>query len=201
MGCVWCGTCESAAEIARSYGIFVYSGRLSDILQSDVGERFDVVRFNHVLEHSLSPAERIVDGNVLLKSNGRLIVSGPNIDSAAFFLFQKYWSGLDLPRHLYDFTPVTLRRYCENANLQIQGEYYDGRVYDFIHSMRHFLQSVAVSGRNSACQVAESTKEETITPHFPRLSRIYAYIAIKTLVHHFNRRGLSDNYTVVAVPR
>jgi 2-polyprenyl-3-methyl-5-hydroxy-6-metoxy-1,4-benzoquinol methylase len=189
---------ENAAKIARSYGIYIHSGRLSDI--GTLGERFDVVRFNHVLEHSASPMKDLSIAAALLNKNGRLIVSGPNIASAAFFLFQKYWSGLDLPRHYYNFTPNTLRKYCENTKLRVHAEYYDGQTSDFVHSMRHFLQSIEVSGKNSVCQGEESIRDNAIARLYSQFSRVCLYVAVRTLVRYFNCRGLSDNYTVVAVP-
>ncbi|MGA3128762.1 MAG: class I SAM-dependent methyltransferase [Candidatus Korobacteraceae bacterium] len=189
---------ECAAEIARSYGISIHTGRLSDI--ASFGERFDVVRFNHVLEHSVSPTEDLSIAAALLKENGRLIVSGPNIKSAAFSLFQKYWSGLDLPRHFYHFTPATLHRYCENAGLRIVGEYHDGTVIDFVHSLKHFLQSSEVSGRNLACGHTEGAGENAIAHLFSPLSGFCGYMAVRILVRFFNRVKLSDNYTVVAAP-
>jgi hypothetical protein len=109
----------------------------------------------------------------LLKENGWLIVSVPNIDSAAFFLFQKYWSGLDLPRHFYDFTPTILRKYCEKAKLRVQGEYYDEQVSDFVHSTRHFLQSAEIIGRTAVCQGSASNKENAIAHPYSSLSRLF----------------------------
>jgi 2-polyprenyl-3-methyl-5-hydroxy-6-metoxy-1,4-benzoquinol methylase len=189
---------ESAAEIARSNGISIHTGRLAE--NASFGESFDVVRFNHVLEHSVSPTKDLSIAAALLKENGRLIVSGPNIGSAAFFLFQKYWSGLDLPRHFYHFTPSTLRIFCENAGLRIHSEYHDGRVMDVVHSLKHFLQSAEVIGRNSACQGTEVAGGNAIGNLFSPLSRVCGYMAAQTLVSRFNRMKLSDNYTVVAVP-
>jgi 2-polyprenyl-3-methyl-5-hydroxy-6-metoxy-1,4-benzoquinol methylase len=188
---------ERAAEIARSYGISIHTGRLSDI--ASFAERFDVVRFNHVLEHSVSPTEDLAIAAALLKKDGRLIVSGPNIDSAAFSLFRKYWSGLDLPRHFYHFTPATLHKYCENAGLRIVGEYHDGTVFDFVHSMKHVLQSSEVSGRNSTCGESECAGENASAHRFSPLSRVCGYLAVRSLVRFFNRMKVSDSYTVVAV--
>jgi 2-polyprenyl-3-methyl-5-hydroxy-6-metoxy-1,4-benzoquinol methylase len=190
---------ENAASIARSYGITVYMGRLSDV--PSIAQKFDVVRFNHVLEHSVSPTDDLLMAAALLKENGRLFVSGPNIDSAAFTLFHKYWSGLDLPRHFYQFSPATLRKYCEKANLQIAGEYHDGRSFDVVHSVRHFLQSREVSGRHTVCQGIGGNRGDAIHGLFSPLSRICLYIAVHRMVGFFNRAGLSDSLTIVAVPK
>jgi SAM-dependent methyltransferase len=190
---------ESAAQIARGHGIQIYTGRLRDITQS--GTRYDVIRFNHVLEHSVSPTDDLMIAADLLKNDGRLVVSGPNIDSAAFSLFGKYWSGLDLPRHYYHFSPATLRRFCEKAGFSIHEECHDGRPFDFIHSMRHFLQSTAVIGRNAVCQGAGDDAQDSIADIFSPVSRICLYLAVASMTAFFNGKGLSDSYTIVAARR
>jgi SAM-dependent methyltransferase len=188
---------EAAANIARSHGINVSIGRLSNVVPD--GRGFDVVRFNHVLEHSVSPSEDLAAAAALLSEDGRVIVSGPNIASAAFYLFQKYWSGLDLPRHFYHYTPETLRLYCEKAGLRVISEYHDGRPFDLVHSIRHFLQSKEMNGRNGTCQGTDGTRENAIVSIFPRLRRLCLYLAAGTLATLFNRKALSDSLTIVAM--
>jgi len=186
-----------AAEIARNHGITVQVGRLPD--GAFLGERFDVIRFNHVLEHSVSPSADLAAAAALLEEGGRIIVSGPNIDSAPFFLFQKYWSGLDLPRHFYHFTPVTLRKYFEAVGLPVQHCYYDGWPDDFLHSTRHFLQSEALIGRNGVCQGNPQTTEDAVTRLFSFFTRACLRVGVSTLTSFFNRIGKSDSFTIVGV--
>ena len=50
---------------------------------------------------------------------GRLFVAVPNIDSQAFRWFGQAWYGLDLPRHLTHFSPVTLQVMIERAGFQV----------------------------------------------------------------------------------
>lgn len=190
---------ETAAQVARGHGIEIHMGRLCDL--TSIKERYDVIRFNHVLEHSVSPTSDLMIAATLLKRDGRLIVSGPNIESAAFFLFGKYWSGLDLPRHFYHFSPATLRKYCENARLSIQSERHDGHVFDFVHSLRHFLQSSAIVKRNGVCQGVAGTADDALTQVFSPVSRVCLYLAVSPIVAFFNKQKLSDSYTIIAVPR
>jgi hypothetical protein len=42
----------------------------------------------------------------------------PNIDSAEARIFRSYWCGLELPRHLYHFTPPSLRKLAESVGLE-----------------------------------------------------------------------------------
>jgi hypothetical protein len=42
----------------------------------------------------------------------------PNIDSAGARIFGSYWYALELPRHLYHFSPVTLRSLANSVGLE-----------------------------------------------------------------------------------
>lgn len=186
-----CDIDEKAAALGRSAGIHIQVGHVEDVARS--GKRFDVVRFNHVLEHSVSPTDDLAAAVKLLKIKGRLIISGPNIQSAPFFLFNKYWSGLDLPRHFYHFTPATLNKYCAKLGLHLDREYYDGYAADLVHSLKHFLQSAEVVGRNYPC--CEANAVSTV---FGSVSQLFLYQIAESMTTLFNDRGLGDNYTLVA---
>jgi hypothetical protein len=41
----------------------------------------------------------------------------PNIDSAGARIFKSYWYALELPRHLYHFSPKSLRKLAESVDL------------------------------------------------------------------------------------
>lgn len=43
----------------------------------------------------------------------------PNIDSAGAHIFRSYWFGLELPRHVYHFSPASLNRLARSAGLQV----------------------------------------------------------------------------------
>jgi hypothetical protein len=49
------------------------------------------------------------------------MVAVPNIDSLAFRWFGPAWYGLDLPRHLTHFSPVTLQVMMERAGFHVRG--------------------------------------------------------------------------------
>jgi len=80
---------------------------------------FDVITMWQSLEHVHHPQEILRQANELLVSAGRLFVAVPNIDSQAFRWFGPAWYGLDLPRHLTHFSPVTLQVMIERAGFQV----------------------------------------------------------------------------------
>jgi len=66
-------------------------------------QSFDLILMSHSLEHLPSPVDALRLVHRLLKNDGLLIVSVPNVDSLEFRLFGPWWFHLDPPRHLYHF--------------------------------------------------------------------------------------------------
>jgi SAM-dependent methyltransferase len=100
---------EALAEKARKLsGAQVFGG---DVLEAPFeSESFDVVTAFDVLEHLHQPkktAERVWNW---LKPGGIFYLVLPNIRSWEARTFHSYWFGLELPRHLYHFSPASLRR-------------------------------------------------------------------------------------------
>jgi SAM-dependent methyltransferase len=82
-------------------------------------ESFDVITMWQSLEHVHQPREVLQEAHQLLTADGKLLVAVPNIDSLGFRWFGRDWYGLDLPRHLTHFTPMTLSLMLERAGFRI----------------------------------------------------------------------------------
>jgi 2-polyprenyl-3-methyl-5-hydroxy-6-metoxy-1,4-benzoquinol methylase len=97
----------SAVEIARiQYGLTVRNGEIgSNVWGTD---RFDIVTMFHVLEHLPDPMLGISYAAGLLKPEGILIIQVPNVSSIQAHLFRHAWYGLDVPRHVINFTPKAI---------------------------------------------------------------------------------------------
>ncbi len=66
-------------------------------------QSFGGVTMFHVLEHLYDPFAAIEAATHLLAPGGRLVIQTPNADCWQLMLLGQQWSGLDIPRHLYDF--------------------------------------------------------------------------------------------------
>jgi SAM-dependent methyltransferase len=97
---------QHAAHIAQEHGLDVRLGTLEQAGFAD--EFFDVVTLWDVLEHLHDPAGSLREIHRILKPDGLLVIRVPNANSWDSQLFGRYWAGLDSPRHLYVFTPITL---------------------------------------------------------------------------------------------
>jgi len=85
-----------------------------------VPESFDVITMWQSLEHVHDPQAVLRQAHELLVEGGKLYVAVPNIDSLAFRWFGPAWYGLDLPRHLTHFSPITLQVMIERAGFRVR---------------------------------------------------------------------------------
>ncbi|MCK8458451.1 class I SAM-dependent methyltransferase [Sphingomonas faeni] len=73
------------------------------ILRREVSEldgRFDLVMFNHSLEHVEAPRDVLASASRLLTPNGQCVVRIPTVSSTAWDEYGVDWVQLDAPRHV-----------------------------------------------------------------------------------------------------
>jgi SAM-dependent methyltransferase len=109
----------AAAEAARSLGLDVHTGEITDDVFSP--EEFDFIHMSHVIEHMSSPVTALRRVRELLRPGGVLYVETPNIASLGFKLWKRYWFPLESPRHLWLFTPRTLAQALRVAGFETGG--------------------------------------------------------------------------------
>lgn len=106
-----------AAEAARRKGVDTQTGTLGG---ADFGDRsFDLIVFQHSLEHVVDPSADIARVSELLSPGGLLFVSVPNFGCLQRKLFRGRWFHLDLPRHRFHYTDAGLRRLAEKSGLSV----------------------------------------------------------------------------------
>ncbi len=93
----------SAERAAKVEGINLKIGALeADDYEPNT---FDAITLFHVFEHLDKPKETLDIITSILKPEGFLVMSFPNIDSWQSRLFKGKWFHMDAPRHLFFFTP------------------------------------------------------------------------------------------------
>jgi hypothetical protein len=85
----------------------------------DTAGPFDVITLWHSLEHVRSPREVLGALSARLARRGRVIVAVPNLDSQQARFFGAKWFHLDVPRHLFHFTPTALERLLDLHGLRV----------------------------------------------------------------------------------
>jgi SAM-dependent methyltransferase len=73
----------------------------------------------HVLEHLPDPRAYLTAARELLEPDGRLVVQVPNAASWQFRLLGCRWSGVDVPRHLFDFRARDVEKLLEDCGMAV----------------------------------------------------------------------------------
>ena len=107
---------EEAKTAEANTGARVFVG---DLLDAPFAPKtFDVITALHVLEHVYHPQDVVKRLWQWLKPGGIVYLQIPNIYGFEARLFRSYWFGLELPRHLYHFSPGSLRRLFSEAKFE-----------------------------------------------------------------------------------
>jgi len=126
---------DLAANFVREhYGLNVFTGTVEEAkFENDF---FDVIILNNVLEHLFDPKTTLNEINRILKNNGTLVIGIPNANSFEAKIFKKYWSAWDLPRHLYHFTPNTIKSLLNKTGFQVLEIKFDNNPTVTLSSLR-----------------------------------------------------------------
>lgn len=102
--------------IARENGIPVFAGEPESLPQEPT---FDLIILFQVLEHLPEPAKTLKTLSALLKPGGRLVIGVPNHASWQAAVGREQWFHLDVPRHLFHYTPDALRQAMGRVGLTV----------------------------------------------------------------------------------
>src|SRR5881296_4250818 len=115
---------EEAAGLAEAEnGVRVVVGSLERAAFPD--QSFDIVTLFHVMEHVANPREVLAEVFRVLRSNGAVVLQVPSIDSWQFRLFGAKWYGLDIPRHVIDYSKHAIFKLLNDSGF-------------VVHRIRHF---------------------------------------------------------------
>jgi SAM-dependent methyltransferase len=98
---------QTAAKARATTGAEVFVGDAVDA--PFAAESFDVITCFDLLEHVYQPRQFLMKVREWLKPGGIVYIALPNIDSWESRILGTYWFGLELPRHLFHFSPRSLR--------------------------------------------------------------------------------------------
>jgi 2-polyprenyl-3-methyl-5-hydroxy-6-metoxy-1,4-benzoquinol methylase len=82
-------------------------------------DNYDTITMWHVLEHVHDLNGYVAQFKKLLKPNGKLFIAVPNYTSYDAASYHEYWAAYDVPRHLYHFSPASMKRLIEKHGLKI----------------------------------------------------------------------------------
>ncbi len=109
--------CKLSAEHARkSFDLDVFIGTLDEASFPD--DYFDVIHFSHVIEHVTEPKNMLLEVKRILKRDGHMIITTPNVDGWHARFAKKSWRSA-IPDHLFLFSKRTMRSLLEMTGYRI----------------------------------------------------------------------------------
>ncbi|MCP5055840.1 MAG: class I SAM-dependent methyltransferase [bacterium] len=131
---------DESVERLRARGVEMFLGTLHDFVEANPDRRFDLITSSHVFEHLHDPVEalRLLGG--LLKPGGRIHLAVPNAGSWGYRSLRGKWHATDLPRHLHQFTPKSMRELVQRSGLTLAFLDTESPPHATLHSIRQHLR-------------------------------------------------------------
>jgi SAM-dependent methyltransferase len=190
----------SQVKFAQERGLPV--SLCEDFLAYTSDVHFQAIVFNHVLEHVPSPKSYLMQGFRLLSPGGILVIAVPNYACLSRRIFRQYWTHLDLPRHIFHYTPQTLSRLIRSAGGHVLEVRFDDHIQNSLgtrDSARRWIQQGLLRRpiKNKSMTVPESstvTRQTALKRWLTCIYRAYGNVtATLTEAGH-----LADTFIVAA---
>jgi SAM-dependent methyltransferase len=141
---------EMSAECAKE----AREGLEGDVLAEDIigakfpAESYDAITCFHVLEHLYAPKLVLANFHRWLKPGGILCLRVPNIDASEAKVFRSFWYPLELPRHLFHFSPNSLNRLASAVGFRrefVRTYRMSFCEYSFAYALDAMLKKIGIS--------------------------------------------------------
>jgi len=132
-------------------GVRVLPGTAEDLPADCPRDAFDVVVMSHSLEHCRDPLRALRHAASLLRPAGKLVCDVPNHASAGFARAGSCWFHTDAGRHLWFFTPTSLRALAAATGLAVDGFEFDGfaRQFNWLTSEQEVWDALYAGGQHA----------------------------------------------------
>ena len=91
----------------------------ADTIYALGSHQFDAITMWHVLEHVHDLHGYFKRFSEILKTDGVLVIAVPNYTSTDASIYGKNWAALDTPRHLYHFSPVSMKLIADTHGFKL----------------------------------------------------------------------------------
>jgi SAM-dependent methyltransferase len=154
---------------------------------------FDLVVINHVLEHVSDPLLACKEAARVLRDGGVLYIGVPNFGSWQSRFFGRNWFPLEIPRHIYHFTPEALAAVVSSAGFMsaqsVSTWSLPQGVFGFIQSA---LNWIAPKSRNTFLSLVKGRWTEAgLTPlvHLAGACVLLPAGLLETIASSFAKKG------------
>ncbi|MDA8254643.1 MAG: class I SAM-dependent methyltransferase [Betaproteobacteria bacterium] len=133
-----------ATARARAQGLAVHTGTLASL--PSPARPYDLVVGWMALEHLPDPLDALRLLYARTRPDGWLVLSVPDAGALEFRIFGSRWYALQLPAHLFHFTPHTLGRLLSTAGWRIEAIHFQRTAGNLTGSFGHFLADLGFAG-------------------------------------------------------
>jgi SAM-dependent methyltransferase len=120
------------ADCETTLGVPLLKRHLDDV----VGE-FDLIMFNHSLEHVPHPIATLKTANEKLAGGGICLIRVPTTSSEAWKTYQADWVQIDAPRHIVIPSRKGMARAADKAGLRVEKTIDDSFSFQFLGSEQY----------------------------------------------------------------
>lgn len=124
-------------DISYKNGAKVYKAGIQQFGERFGDQKFDLIMFNHSLEHSPTPFDDLRAVTKFLKKDGEILVRFPVSGSELSETYGKYWWSLDAPRHIYLFSARSVKLLAKKCGLTVKRAHFEGTIDDYLASEQH----------------------------------------------------------------
>lgn len=124
-------------DISYRNGARVYKIGVHQLAQRFGDRKFDLIMFNHSLEHSPTPIDDLRAVTGFLRDGGEILIRFPVSGSELAEHYGKHWWSLDAPRHIYLFSAKSVGILAEKCGLKVKRSHFEGTIDDFLASEQH----------------------------------------------------------------
>jgi 2-polyprenyl-3-methyl-5-hydroxy-6-metoxy-1,4-benzoquinol methylase len=118
----WQTTGLEPDQATRERAAFLNNVNLSpaELFYTMPAESFHVITMWHVLEHVHDLHNYVERLKEVLKPGGRIFIAVPNYLSFDAGVYKGIWAAYDVPRHLYHFSPESIKQLMSLHGMQVQ---------------------------------------------------------------------------------
>lgn len=108
---------QASKKVTTRYGIKTHVGDLTQCALP--ADSFDVITMSQTIEHLYDPRATLRESLRILKPDGLLVMTTPNVRSIGAREFAEFWRGWEAPRHLHLFSVESLQQLTQNAGFAV----------------------------------------------------------------------------------
>lgn len=124
-------------EIHFDNGVNIYRCATENLTDKFRDQKFDLIIFNHSLEHSLTPVSDLKIARLLLSEAGEILIRIPVSGSTIADEYRNHWWALDAPRHIYIFSKKSIPLIAGMSGLVVCRTHDEGTIDDYVASEQH----------------------------------------------------------------